>query len=49
MASLRLAGFNTSLADVENPLSTREEAISKYLQNASPQFCPTLSILPDEQ
>jgi hypothetical protein len=49
LASLRLAGFNTSPADIEKPLSTREEAVAKYLKNATPQSTSTLPIDADEQ
>ncbi|MCP1416018.1 hypothetical protein J3D47_000261 [Pseudomonas laurylsulfativorans] len=49
LASLRLAGFNTSPADLEKPLSTREEVLAKYIQNATPLSSSTLPIGPDEQ
>jgi hypothetical protein len=49
LASLRLAGFNTSPADLEKPLSTREEALAKDRENATPQSSSTLPIEADEQ
>ncbi|WP_081501224.1 YhfG family protein [Pseudomonas sp. GM50] len=33
LASLRLAGFDTSPTDLEKPLPTREEALAKYRQD----------------
>jgi hypothetical protein len=33
LASSRLAGFDTSPADLEKPLPAREEALSKYRQD----------------
>ncbi|RON31845.1 hypothetical protein BK661_15785 [Pseudomonas frederiksbergensis] len=33
LASLRLAGFDTSPTDLEKPLSTREEALAKHRQD----------------
>jgi hypothetical protein len=36
LASLRLAGFDTSPADLDEPLLTREEVLAKYLKDKSP-------------
>jgi hypothetical protein len=35
LASLRLAGFDTSPTDLEKPLPTRKEALAKYRQDKS--------------
>jgi acyl carrier protein len=37
LASLRLAGFDTSPADLDMPLSTREDVIAKYRQGKQTQ------------
>jgi hypothetical protein len=42
LASLRLAGFDTSPADLDKPLSTREEALANYRQDEDPR--PSLAI-----
>jgi hypothetical protein len=49
LASLRLAGFDTSPADLEKPLQTREEVFAKYRQDKPPQFVPALPPKPDDQ
>lgn len=49
LASLRLAGFDTSLADLTKPLLTREEALAKYRQDKLQQFAPVLPCEPDDQ
>lgn len=36
LASLYLAGFNTSPADLDKPLSTRDEVLAKYQQDNPP-------------
>lgn len=35
LASLRLEGFDTSRADADKPLPTRESVLNKYRQNPS--------------
>lgn len=40
LASLHLAGFDTSPADLDIPLSTREEVIAKYRQGKPTQPAP---------
>ena len=40
LASLHLAGFDTSPADLDIPLSTREEVIAKYRQGEPTQPAP---------
>lgn len=42
LASLRLAGFDSSPADLDKPLLTREEALAKYLQVKPQQSAPTV-------
>ncbi|CAI8759211.1 DUF3613 domain-containing protein [Pseudomonas sp. IT-P44] len=49
LASLRLAGFDTSPADLTKPLLTREEALAKYRQDKLQQFAPVLPSEPDDQ
>jgi hypothetical protein len=49
LASLRLEGFDTSPADLEKPLPTREEVLAKYRQDKPPQFFPSLPPKPDDQ
>jgi hypothetical protein len=49
LASLRLAGFDTSPADLDQPLPTREEALAKYRQDKPSQFAPALPPNPDDQ
>ncbi|HCS45452.1 MAG TPA: DUF2559 domain-containing protein [Pseudomonas sp.] len=49
LASLRLAGFDTSPAELDNPLPTREEVFAKYRQNKPPQFVPALPPKSDDQ
>jgi hypothetical protein len=42
LASLHLSGFDTSPADFDRPLLTREEALAKYRQDTPPQSAPAL-------
>lgn len=49
LASLHLAGFDTSPADLDKPLPTREEALTKYQQDKPPQSASTLPHKPDDQ
>jgi hypothetical protein len=49
LASLHLAGFDTSPADLDKPLLTREEALAKYLQDKPPQSAPALPPKSGEQ
>ncbi|MBK5353115.1 DUF2559 family protein [Pseudomonas sp. TH41] len=49
LASLRLAGFDTSPADLEKPFPTREEVLAKYRQNKPPHFAPALPPKPVDQ
>ena len=49
LASLHLAGFDTSPADLDKPLLTREEVLAKYLQDTPPQSAPVLPPKPGEQ
>lgn len=49
LASLHLAGFDTSLADLDHPLLTREEALAKYQLDAPPHFAPSLPPKPVDQ
>ncbi|KAF2392192.1 hypothetical protein FX983_00141 [Pseudomonas frederiksbergensis] len=49
LASLYLAGFDTSSADLEKPLPTREEVLAKYQQDKSPQSDPSRPQKSDDQ
>jgi hypothetical protein len=49
LASLRLAGFDTSAADLDQPLPTREEALAKYRQDEPSKFAPALPPKPDDR
>jgi hypothetical protein len=49
LASLYLAGFDTSPADLNRPLPTRDEVLAKYQQDKPPQCSPVLSHKPDDQ
>lgn len=42
LASLYLAGFDTSLADLDKPLPTRDEVLAKYQQDKPSQSAPAL-------
>ncbi|RON03016.1 hypothetical protein BK658_05755 [Pseudomonas brassicacearum] len=49
LASLRLAGFDTSQADLDKPLPTRQEVFTKYRQDEPPASVSTLPSKPDGQ
>jgi hypothetical protein len=49
LASLRLAGFDTSPADLNQPLPTREEVLAKYRQDEPSKLAPVLPPKPDDQ
>ncbi|POA29116.1 DUF2559 domain-containing protein [Pseudomonas sp. GW460-R15] len=49
LASLRLAGFDTSQADLDKPLPTREEVLAKYRQDEPPTSASALPPKPDGQ
>ncbi|TVT81112.1 DUF2559 family protein [Pseudomonas sp. H3(2019)] len=49
LASLRLAGFATSPADLNKPLPTREEVLTKYRQDEPPTSDSALPPKPDGQ
>lgn len=44
LASLRLAGFDTSRADADKPAPSRESVIEKYRQNPR-QGCPKAQLV----
>jgi|GEM_PF-438171 hypothetical protein len=49
LASLRLAGFDTSQTDLDKPLPTREEVLAKYRQYEPPISASALPPKPDGQ
>ncbi|RON58771.1 YhfG family protein [Pseudomonas frederiksbergensis] len=49
LASLHIAGFDTSPADLDKPLPARDEVLTKYQQDKPSQSAPTLPNKPDDQ
>ncbi|MHC8346529.1 YhfG family protein [Pseudomonas sp. RT6P73] len=45
LASLHLSGFDTSPADLDKPLPTREEVLAQYQENDPPLTAPALPLV----